>query len=93
LSKIILIGHIVVSDIDLVAVKEALTSHIELTRQELGCLVFDVSQDETNKNQFNVYEEFIDRNAFEAHQQRVANSDWALVSKNVERHYRIEKKK
>ena len=89
MSKVILKGHIVVPDIDLAAVKSALPLHIELTRQEAGCLVFQVTQDETHKNIFKVYEEFMDRSAFEAHQYRVRVSRWGKVTKNVERVYQI----
>jgi len=88
-SKIILDGHIVVSDADLASVKAELSRHIELTQKEKGCLVFRVSQDSESKNIFNVYEEFVNRDAFEKHQQRVKNSQWGKITKNVERHYQI----
>lgn len=68
MTKIILEGHIVVSDSDLVAVMAELPTHIQLTRQEDGCLRFDVTQNPGAQNMFFVYEEFIDRVAFEAHQ-------------------------
>jgi quinol monooxygenase YgiN len=62
---------------------------IRLTSQEDGCLVFEVSQDEENLNKFNVYEEFIDRDSFSAHQKRVHESNWGAITVNVERHYQI----
>lgn len=89
MPKIILQGFIVVSDTDLPAVQAELPKHIELTRNEKGCLVFDVVQDSNNKNVFKVFEEFADCEAFEAHQARVKNSRWGAVAANVERHYRI----
>ena len=89
LYRIILKGYIEVPDCDIAAVKEALPRHIELTRQEQGCLVFEVSQDEEVSNRFNVYEEFIDRHSFSLHQDRVRKSTWGAVSANVERHYQI----
>ena len=70
-------------------VQAELPSHIELTRKEDGCLVFNVHQDEENKNRFNVYEEFRDQVAFDKHQERAAQSEWAKVTTNVERHYEI----
>ena len=89
MSKITLQGYIVVSDIDLSNVKAELPTHIALTQQEEGCLIFHVLQDSDNKNVFNVYEEFVNRDAYEKHQQRVKNSLWSEITKNVKRHYKI----
>jgi len=89
LSKVILKGHIIVADSDLIIMQRELVRHIELTKQEPGCLVFDVDQDKKHANKFDVYEEFVDKTAFEAHQSRVANSEWGAVTSNVERHYQI----
>ena len=87
-SKVILEGHVLVTDSDLVAVKNELANHIELTRQEEGCLVFEVSQDSENANRFNVYEEFISQDAFRIHQARVGCSEWGKVSIRLEKHYK-----
>ena len=89
MSKVILTGYIIVPDSDLHAVKEELTTHIRLTTQEDGCIVFEVTQDESNLNKFNVYEEFVDRDSFSAHQKRVRESNWGAITENVERHYQI----
>ena len=89
MAKVILKGHIIVPDSDIAAVKIELTNHIELTRQESGCVVFKVSQDIENLNRFNVYEEFTDRNSFANHQDRVRESTWGAITVNVERHYEI----
>ena len=89
MAKVILTGHIIVPDADIAAVKMELINHIELTRQESGCLVFKVSQDSENLNRFNVYEEFSDRNSFANHQDRVRQSTWGAITINVERHYEI----
>jgi quinol monooxygenase YgiN len=89
MSKLILQGYIIVSNHDLDLVQSELSRHIELTREEEGCLVFTVSQDKENKNIFHVYEEFANKAAFEAHQCRVRESSWGNVTKNVERHYQI----
>lgn len=89
LSKVTLEGYIVVPTDSLVSVCGALSVHIELTRKEEGCLVFCVSRDNSSENRFNVYEEFVNRAAFEAHQWRVKNSHWGQVTKSVERHYQI----
>jgi (4S)-4-hydroxy-5-phosphonooxypentane-2,3-dione isomerase len=89
LPKVILQGHILVAEEDLYAVSRALPIHQELTRKETGCLVFEVSQELSNPNRFNVYEEFVDQGAFDAHQLRGKYSDWGTESRNVERHYQI----
>lgn len=89
LPKVTLQGYIIVTDDDLALVQAALPEHSALTRKEEGCLVFRVSPDTENKNRFNVYEEFVNRSAFEAHQDRVKNSPWGQVTVNVERHYQI----
>ncbi len=89
MSKVVLKGYIIVPDSDLTAVKEELPIHIDLTRKEAGCLIFEVTQDEASKNRFDVYEEFIDKESFAHHQERVRNSKWGSVTKNVERFYEI----
>jgi len=78
-----------VSAVDLEAVLAALGLHIRLTREEEGCLVFDVTQDSENPNRFDVYEEFVDEQAFTLHQQRVRESSWGAITSNVERHYQV----
>lgn len=89
LSKIILKGHIVVPEQDLASVRDELPNHIELTRRESGCLVFEVNQDLSNERIFRVYEEFVDQASFDSHQDRVKASRWGSVTVNVERHYGI----
>ncbi|MGF1740062.1 antibiotic biosynthesis monooxygenase [Vibrio profundum] len=89
MPKILLHGHIIVPKEDLVAVVEALPLHIQLTKKEQGCLLFEVLQSQENKNMFSVYEEFIDLESFQLHQNRVKASVWGKVAANVERHYQI----
>ena len=88
-SKVILSGYILVPEGELKPVLDALPRHIELTQAESGNLVFEVTQDDTNPCRFNVYEEFVDQEAFEAHQERARNSAWGQVTQNVERYYKI----
>lgn len=76
-------------DFDLESVAEELQNHIRLTREEEGCLVFEVSQDNADLNRFYVYEEFTNQDTFELHQQRVKDSKLGNISSNVERHYKI----
>lgn len=90
MSKIILSGYIKVPDADLEAVQQALAEHIALTRSEPGCRVFQVKADPTERGRFNVYEEFTDKSAFEAHRLRVQQSAWGKVSQHAQRYYQIE---
>ncbi len=87
MSKVILEGYVLASDFDLASVKRELSNHIKLTRQEEGCLVFEVSQDNENKNRFNVYEEFTSQETFKAHQLRLINTEWSKISEKLEKHY------
>ncbi len=90
MSKVILKGYIVVPQDQLDMVQEALVKHVRLTLEEPGCILFSVEQNDQNPLRFDVYEEFEDKVAFESHQQRVANSYWGRVTKDVERHYTIQ---
>jgi len=87
--KVILKGYVIVPSEDLDAVQKALPAHIETTREEAGCLMFDVVQDQENKNRFNVHEAFVDKASFYAHQDRARNSNWGVVSANIEKHYHV----
>lgn len=88
MANVILKGFIVISDDDnKTQVQEALEEHIVLTRQEAGCLVFDVMPDEYNSCKYWVYEKFVSKEAFEIHQDRVRSSVWGRVSADVQRFY------
>ncbi|CAA0113889.1 Uncharacterised protein [BD1-7 clade bacterium] len=89
MSKVILKGFIIVPAEDLPAVKDELINHRNLTHNESGCLIFEVTQSESNLKRFDVYEEFKNKSEFEFHQQRVKDSYWGEVTANVERHYEI----
>ncbi|WP_440873652.1 putative quinol monooxygenase [Thalassotalea sp. PLHSN55] len=91
MTRIILQGFIIVPASDLASVKSELIAHKSLTLQEPGCLTFVVTPDKINPHKFNVYEEFENQTAFESHQARVKSSRWGEITKNVERHYRINK--
>lgn len=87
--KVILQGYIIVPEKELELIINELDNHRFLTRQEKGCLVFNVEQCPSNRYKFNVYEEFTDQAAFETHQQRVKASLWGRVSQNAKRYYQI----
>jgi len=89
MSRVILKGFIIVPPNDLAAVKDELDNHIQLTRAETGCLIFEVTQDQLNPCRFDVYEEFAEQAAFQAHQARVKSSRWGEITVNVERHYTV----
>ena len=88
-SHIVLQGHIIVPEADLLKVTAELENHISLTKAEAGCLQFCVTQDTNNRNRFNVNERFISLQAFEQHQLRVKQSTWGRVTENVQRFYQI----
>ncbi len=90
MPEVVLQGYIEVPIEDLDLVQSELSNHIALTRAESGCVVFRVEQDIENSSRFNVYERFASQEAFEFHQQRVKNSRWGAITKNVARHYSIE---
>lgn len=89
MSKVILEGRIIVPVSQMDAVKVELGLHIKLTKEETGCLVFRVNQREDNPLIFDVYEEFVDREAFEFHQSRVQKSEWAIATRDVKREYQV----
>lgn len=89
MAKVTLKGFIEVPGSDLDGVQAELNTHRQLTLEEPGCITFKVTQDKTDPCRFDVYEEFIDRTAFEQHQQRVASSDWGKLTRNVKRHYDV----
>ena len=87
MAKVTLKGFILVPPSELDVISNELATHIELTKIERGCLVFEVTQDADNPFKFHVYEEFTSQQAFESHQARVVASRWGSVTKNVERYY------
>ncbi|NQZ20861.1 MAG: antibiotic biosynthesis monooxygenase [Colwellia sp.] len=89
MSEITLQGHIIVPDADLDTVKSELLIHTKLTKQETGCLLFNVTVDKNNPNKFDVYEKFVNQAAFDIHQNRVKNSNWGKVTHRVKRHYQV----
>lgn len=89
MNQIVLKGYIAVPDSDLAAVKKELPIHIELSRKEEGCLMFEVTQDDQEKNKFHVFETFMSESAFSKHQQRVKKSKWGAITQNVERFYKV----
>jgi quinol monooxygenase YgiN len=92
MTKVLLTGHIDVPADRFEQVALALETHIELTRQEEGCLSFEVKPDPKIKGRFNVSESFSSIEAFEAHQVRTKKSEWAQLTVGIARIYEIEYK-
>ena len=89
MSGVTLEGLIRVPPDRLDAVLAELGAHVRLTREEEGCLVFRVDQRSYEPSVFDVYEEFVDRASFDAHQARVKESSWGACTKGLVREYTI----
>jgi len=89
MAKVTLTGYIIVPEDEIKKVIEALKVHTKLTLEEAGCLTFSVTQDKFNRQKFNVFEEFINQQAFDNHQVRVKQSSWGKITANVSRHYQV----
>lgn len=77
------------TDADIARVRAHLPEHVRLTREEPGCLSFDVAQT-ADPLIWQVDEEFADAAAFRAHQDRAAGSEWAKGTLGIERAYTVE---
>ena len=66
-----------------------LSRHLELTRAEPGCIVFEVTPEEDGLT-WAVHERFVDQAAFDAHQARAATSDWARQTADIPRDYTVD---
>ncbi|WP_083846056.1 putative quinol monooxygenase [Sinorhizobium sojae] len=73
---------------DVEIVKGHLPDHLRLTRAEPGCLSFEVSQTD-DPLVWRVEELFVDRAAFDFHQQRTRTSEWFTATSTIARDYNI----
>jgi quinol monooxygenase YgiN len=87
---VVLTGYIKVSRSERRVSQQHLAQHIQNTRQEAGCLAFEVNQSAEDDCVFTVFECFKDQAAFESHQARVKVSFWSEISCNTERVFSIE---
>jgi quinol monooxygenase YgiN len=69
-------------------VKRYLPDHHRLTNAEPGCLSFEVLQTD-DPLVWRVEELFVDRDAFDLHQQRTRTSVWFTVTSSITRDYSI----
>ena len=89
-DQVYLAGHMRVPESERSAVLAALSNHVALSRAEVGCLRFDVTQDETQPSKFHVLEVFASQQSFEVHKERSRESPWAAASKNCPSDYVIK---
>lgn len=89
MPRVTLTGYIRVPLDDLDAVCAELPNHIMLTRQEPGCLRFEVIQSSDDPTIFHVDEEFSNPDSFKQHQLRVHSSRWGEITSKVERDYEV----
>jgi len=90
MSAILLSGQLVCKHPEEVAVVVAnLPEHITLTRSEPGCRFFDVKAT-SDPFVWEVEERFDDEKAFQAHQERIASSDWGQRTAGIERRYVVQ---
>ncbi|QFU08971.1 Antibiotic biosynthesis monooxygenase [Rhodobacteraceae bacterium THAF1] len=66
------------------AVRIHLPDHIAATRNEPGCLSFEITQTD-DPLVWAIAERFTDRAAFQAHQDRTATTEWARATAGIPR--------
>ena len=90
MPRVRLSGQLVCADATEVAIViRYLPAHLALTRNEPGCLSFEVGQT-SDPLSWQVDELFLDADAFAAHQRRVALGEWGRATAGIERRYAIE---
>ena len=90
MSQVRLRGQLICKNADEAAlVRHHLPLHVRLTGDEPGCVSFEVRPTE-DPLVWLVEEEFVDVIAFEAHQARIAASEWGLMTTGIERRYVVE---
>jgi RimJ/RimL family protein N-acetyltransferase/quinol monooxygenase YgiN len=67
-------------------VRQHLARHVELTRQEAGCLLFEVTET-ADPLVWQVEEEFASPEWFTRHQERTAASEWGRATAGITRDY------
>ncbi|MBW9058865.1 antibiotic biosynthesis monooxygenase [Rhizobium pusense] len=73
---------------DVQLVRRHLPEHLRLTREEPGCISFEVSETD-DPLIWRVEELFADRAAFDFHQQRTRASEWFMATSAIPRDYEI----
>ncbi len=86
---VIFAGHVDVPKARRHIIAQALPRHIELSRQEPGCLRFDIEADEQIAGRYHIHEVFKTPADFKAHQNRCDTSPWAAAIKGLDGCYLI----
>lgn len=71
------------------SVRRFLPEHIRLTKNEPGCVSFEV-QATSDPLIWTVEELFADQKSFDAHQERTKKSRWAVETATILREYEIQ---
>ena len=91
MDDVSLTGYLVCKDAqEAGAVVAYLPRHVALTRQEPGCVSFDVTPTD-DPLIWRVEERFRDEAAFALHQERVAWSEWGRMTDGIERRYVVHR--
>jgi quinol monooxygenase YgiN len=89
MTRVSLSGSLICADSAQAAlVERLLPRHVALTREEHGCLSFEVTRTD-DPLVWCVTELFVDRAAFDAHQARVAASEWGRETVGIRRDYAV----
>lgn len=87
---ITVIAHYRVDPADAEKVRELLARHSAASQQEPGCLRFSAHQDSDEPGRFALYEQYVDRDAFDAHRRTphfASNIEQTLVPLLLEREW------
>lgn len=82
-------GTIIIPSIDFARAEKPLADHIEATRIEPGCIVFEVTQDQDNPELFHVFEQFVDQASFDHHQELGKTREWGSIAQSFIRDFSI----
>lgn len=77
------------SEDEVQAVRTHLPVHLSLTRDEPGCMTFEVTETD-DPMVYEVMEAFRDRPSFDAHQARTRDSAWFAATRGILRDFRLE---
>lgn len=80
-------GYVDVPKDDLANFVRALPEHSCLTNAEPGCQYFRVTSDDKIAGRFHVEETFDDETAYQVHMTRTAQTEWAVITRNIVRNY------
>lgn len=89
MSKVIVSGQIYVPLASLEQLRPAIATHVDLSRAEAGCLAFNLEENRDEPGRFDLYEEFVDSEAFEVHKRRTADSQWGTLGQDVQKDFEV----